>query len=155
MIRGSRSQGFRGSSERKACRSLRRLTDRSEIIIIFIGGYLEKLKGFQKQYLRGIAHGLKPYVFVGQKGITESLLKSVDEALDRHELIKVRFIDFKERDMKKEITAEIEKAAVCELVGAIGHVAIFFRQQKDPEKRAVIVPNEKKGSSARLKNLNK
>ncbi len=118
--------------------------------IIFIGGYLEKLKGFQKQYLRGIAHGLKPYVFVGQKGITESLLKSVDEALDRHELIKVRFIDFKEKDMKKEITAEIEKLAVCELVGAIGHVATFFRQQKNPEKRVIRVPDEKKSSGAKL-----
>jgi RNA-binding protein len=114
------------------------------------GGFLKKLKGYQKQYLRGLAHGLKPYVFIGQKGITESLLKSVDEALDKHELIKVRFIDFKEKDMKKEITAEIEKLAVCELVGAIGHVATFFRQQKDPEKRAVILPDEKKGSGAKL-----
>jgi len=122
---------------------------------------LEKLKGFQKQYLRGIAHGLKPYVFIGQKGITESLLKSVDEALDKHELIKVRFIDFKEKDMKKEITAEIEKLAVCELVGAIGHVAVFYRQQKDPKKRTIKVPDEKKvsgvqgvrGSSVNLKKI--
>ncbi len=105
---------------------------------------MEKLKGFQKQYLRGIAHELKPYVFIGQKGITASLIKSVDEALDKHELIKVRFIDFKEKDMKKEITAEIEKLAVCELVGAIGHVAIFYRQQKDPGKRVIRVPDEKR-----------
>lgn len=111
---------------------------------------MKKLKGYQKQYLRGLAHGLKPYVFIGQKGITESLLKSVDEALDKHELIKVRFIDFKEKDMKKEIMAEIEKLTACELVGAIGHVAAFFRQQKNPEKRAVIVPDEKKGSGAKL-----
>jgi RNA-binding protein len=106
---------------------------------------LEKLKGFQKQYLRGIAHGLKPYVFIGQKGITESLLKSVDEALDKHELIKVRFIDFKEKEMKKEIISEIEKIADCELVGAIGHVAIFYRQQSDPGKRVIKVPDEGKG----------
>ena len=105
---------------------------------------MEKLKGFQRQYLRGLAHALKPYVFIGQKGITESLLKSMEEALDKHELIKVKFIDFKEKDMKKEITAEIEKQASCELVGAIGHVAIFFRQQKNPEKRTITVP-EKNG----------
>ncbi len=106
---------------------------------------MKKLKGFQKQYLKGLAHGLKPYVFIGQKGITESLLKSVNEALDKHELIKVRFIDFKEKDMKKEITAEIEKLAACELVGAIGHIAIFYRQQSDPEKRMITVTDEKKG----------
>lgn len=127
------------------------------------GGFLKKLKGYQKQYLKGLAHGLKPYVFIGQKGITGSLLKSVDEALEKHELIKVRFIDFKEKDMKKEITVEIEKMAVCELVGAIGHIAIFYRQHKDPGKRTVIVPDEKKvsgiqeikGSSAKLKTLKK
>jgi len=116
----------------------------------FIGGYLKKLKGYQKQYLKGLVHGRKPYVFIGQKGITGSLLKSVDEALDKHELIKIKFIDFKEKDMKKEIMAEIEKLAVCELVGAVGHVAIFYRQQKDPGKRAIIVPDEKKGSGAKL-----
>jgi RNA-binding protein len=100
---------------------------------------LGKLKGFQKQYLKGLAHRLKPYVFVGRKGITESLLKSVDEALETHELIKVRFVDFKEKEMKEEITAGIEKKASCELVGAIGHVAIFYRRQKNPEKRKIIL----------------
>jgi len=105
---------------------------------------LKKLKGFQKQYLKGLAHGIKPYVFIGQKGITESLLKSLDEALDTHELIKVRFIDFKEKDMKKEITAEIEKLAACDHVGTIGHVAILYRQQRNHEKRKIIVPDEQR-----------
>jgi len=104
---------------------------------------LNNLKGFQKQYLKGLAHSLKPYVFVGQKGITESLIKSMNEALDKHELIKIRFIDFKEKDVKKELTAEIEKQASCELVGTIGHVAIFYRQQRDPEKRAIKIPEKK------------
>lgn len=110
---------------------------------------MEKLKGFQRQYLRGLAHALKPYVFIGQKGITESLIKSIDEALDRHELIKVRFIDFKEKDMKKEITAEMEKMASCELVGTIGHVAIFYRQQRNPDKRTITVPEGRKDSRVR------
>ncbi|MFO7665288.1 MAG: ribosome assembly RNA-binding protein YhbY [Desulfobacterales bacterium] len=107
---------------------------------------MKKLKGFQKQHLRGLAHGLKPYVFIGQKGITESLLKSVNEALETHELIKVRFVDFKEKEMKKEISAGIEKEADCELVGIIGHIAMFYRQHKNPEKRKITVPDEKKGS---------
>jgi RNA-binding protein len=110
---------------------------------------LEKLRGFQKQYLKGLAHGLKPYVFIGQKGITESLIKSMNEALDKHELIKIRFIDFKEKDMKKELTAEIEKQASCELVGTIGHVAIFYRQQRDPQKRKITVPEGGKASRVR------
>ena len=132
--------GFKGSSEILACQKFKETSEKG-LPEFFIGGCLKKLKGFQKQYLKGLAHGLKPYVFVGQKGLTESLLKSVNEALDKHELIKIRFIDFKEKDMKKEIISEIEKLAGCELAGAIGHVAIFYRQQSDPEKRVITVPD--------------
>lgn len=103
---------------------------------------LKKLKGYQKKYLRGLAHKLKPYVFVGQKGLTESLVKSVSDALEIHELIKVKFLDYKEREMKEEISSEIEKLAECELAGIIGHVAIFYKQNKDPQKRVIIIPDK-------------
>jgi RNA-binding protein len=102
---------------------------------------VEKLKGFQKKYLKGLAHGKKPLVFVGHKGITPTVTRALNAALDTHELIKVKFIDFKEKAQKEEITAAIEKETASELVGLIGHMAIFYRRQKDPEKRKVVVPN--------------
>jgi len=102
---------------------------------------VEKLKGYQKKYLKGLVHGMKPVVFVGQKGISPAVTKAVDESLEKHELIKVKFIDFKEKDQKKEIAGAIEKETASELVGMIGHMAIFYRRQKDPEKRKINVPN--------------
>jgi hypothetical protein len=30
------------------------------------------LEGFEKKYLRGLAHGLKPVVFIGRQGMTEN-----------------------------------------------------------------------------------
>jgi len=102
---------------------------------------VEKLKGYQKKYLKGLVHGMKPVVFVGQKGISPAVTKAVDESLAKHELIKVKFIDFKEKDQKKEIASAIEKETASELVGMIGHMAIFYRRQKDPEKRKINVPN--------------
>lgn len=102
---------------------------------------MEKLKGYQKKYLKGLVHGMKPVVFVGQKGISPAVTKAVDESLEKHELIKVKFIDFKEKDQKKEIAGAIEKETRSELVGMIGHMAIFYRRQKDPEKRKINVPN--------------
>jgi RNA-binding protein len=99
-----------------------------------------KLKGYQKKYLKGIVHGMKPLVFVGQKGLSPMVTKAVDESLEKHELIKVKFIDFKEKNQKEEISGAIEKETASELVGMIGHVAIFYRQQKDPEKRKINVP---------------
>lgn len=96
---------------------------------------MEKLNGKQRGYLRGLAHGLNPIVQIGKNGLTESVLKQIDEALSKHELIKIKFIDFK--DEKKEIAAEIEKKLNCEMCGSIGHIFVFFRQNKDPEKRVI------------------
>ncbi|MGD1973416.1 MAG: YhbY family RNA-binding protein [Desulfobacterales bacterium] len=101
---------------------------------------MKKLTGLQAKYLRGLAHGLKPVVFVGQKGVTDALIASTEQAFDRHELIKIKFIDFKEKKQKNEIAKVIAVKTGCLMVGMIGHVAIFYRQHDDPEKRKVVLP---------------
>lgn len=98
------------------------------------------LKGYQKKYLRSLAHGMKPSVLIGQKGITPALIKEIAEELDRHELIKVKFIDFKEKSQKQELSALIEVKSGCRLVGAVGHTAIFYKEHDKPEKRKIILP---------------
>jgi len=101
---------------------------------------MKKLEGFQKKYLRGLAHGLKPVVLIGQKGLTEELLKSAEQALEIHELIKVKFNDFKEKEQKEEISLAFQKRTKAELAGSVGHIYIYFRQQDDPEKRRIHLP---------------
>jgi RNA-binding protein len=83
---------------------------------------------------------MKPVVFVGQQGITDGLVRSVEDALQRHELIKLKFVDFKEKDQKKAMAAAIENKACCEMVGMIGHMGIFYRAHQDPEKRKIVLP---------------
>lgn len=95
----------------------------------------------QRRYLRGLAHGLKPVVFVGQKGLTATLSAAIDEALGAHELIKVKFVEFKEKEHKAAITARIEADSGAELVGLIGHTAILYRPQEDPQKRRIELPD--------------
>ncbi|MDP2854164.1 MAG: ribosome assembly RNA-binding protein YhbY [Smithellaceae bacterium] len=99
---------------------------------------MEPLKGSQRKYLRGEAHHLKPLVMIGTKGVTEQLLGSVDLALKDHELIKVKFGEFKES--KEEIAAEIAKATKSEVVGLIGNIAIFYRPCPQTEKRKIKIP---------------
>lgn len=94
----------------------------------------------QKKFLRGLAHSMKPSAFVGQKGVSDSLVRTIDDALTAHELVKVKFIDFKEKEMKAEISRMIEKRTGCEMVGRIGHVAIFFRRNPDTRKRKISLP---------------
>jgi RNA-binding protein len=104
------------------------------------GSDMEKLEGFQRKYLRGLAHGLKPVVFIGQKGLTAEVLSSTEKALERHELIKVKFNDFKEKLEKARISDRVEKETGAENVGMIGHTVVFYRQQADPEKRKISLP---------------
>ena len=99
------------------------------------------LRGFQKKHLKGLAHNLKPMVQIGKEGITEGVIRAVEEGLFRHELIKIKFTDFKEQ--KEALTSEIEIKTGSERVGMIGHMALLYRQQVDPEKRKIVLPQRK------------
>jgi len=120
---------------------------------------VKKLKGFQKKYLRGLAHGLKPIVFIGRKGDTDSLLQATDAALNTHELIKIKFIDFKDKaakekiigslEQKEKIIGSLEQKAFCEMVGGIGHIAILYRRHPDPEKRKITLPEPERRRRSR------
>jgi len=101
---------------------------------------MAKLKGFQKRYLRGLAHNLKPAIMIGRKGLSGALLKSAERAIMKHELIKVKFNDFKEKGQKAKISGRIARETGSEVAGTIGHTVIFFREQDDHEKRKVILP---------------
>jgi RNA-binding protein len=101
---------------------------------------LKELKGTQKKYLRGLAHNLNPAAFIGQKGITQTLLKEIDKALEATELIKVKFNDYKEKDLKNSLTEEIAKATQSNIAGMVGHVVILYRQNRDVEKQQIRLP---------------
>src|SRR5262245_58771397 len=97
-----------------------------------------QLTNAQRQYLRKMAHDLKPVVQVGKNGLSENVFATVDQGLDSHELIKVKFVDF--QDQKRELAEQIVAASKSELVAVIGNTAILYRQQADPEKQKVRLP---------------
>jgi RNA-binding protein len=101
---------------------------------------VEQLKGFQRTYLRSLAHDLDPVVFIGQNGITEAVERSINEALDAHELIKLKFLEFKKKEQKDQISKGIEERTKSQMVGMIGHIAIFYRRHKEAKKRKIRVP---------------
>jgi len=101
---------------------------------------LNTLKGFQKKYLRGLAHNMKPVVLIGQKGSSGTVINAIISALTKHELIKVKFVDFKDKDQKTEILDAIIRESGSENVGMVGHTVILYREHDDPEKRRIIVP---------------
>ena len=44
----------------------------------------------QRQHLKALAHHRKPVVQVGNAGITAAVIKEIELALGRHELLKIR-----------------------------------------------------------------
>lgn len=100
---------------------------------------MTQLTGAQRKYLRGLAHNLNPSAFVGAKGLTTALIQEMDNALNASELIKIKFIDHKEKDVKSALIEEISARLKCHLAGTIGHVAVLYRCHPDPEKRKIIL----------------
>jgi RNA-binding protein len=95
------------------------------------------LTSAQSRFLRGQAHGLKAMLQIGGKGLTDSVVAEVDQALEHHELIKVKIAatDREARDAAIEALATRSGAA---LVQRIGHVAVLYRPSKD--KRQIVLP---------------
>ncbi|MGB1054247.1 MAG: YhbY family RNA-binding protein, partial [Limisphaerales bacterium] len=47
------------------------------------------------------------------------------EALSQHQLVKVRFLEFK--DERKSMARHLADSVGCHLVTVVGHVAVFFQ----------------------------
>lgn len=94
----------------------------------------------QRQFLRKLAHDLKPVVHLGKNGLSDTLLASAAIALDSHELIKVKFYDYK--DEKHELADDLATQLHADLIGLIGNTAILYRRQADAEKRKISLPRE-------------
>jgi len=80
----------------------------------------------QRKELKAQAHHLNPVIRVGQKGITDNLLKETDQALTTHELIKVHIAQDEKAD-RQTTAAEIASACRAEVVDHIGKIAILYR----------------------------
>lgn len=92
----------------------------------------------QRAYLRREAHSLKPVVQLGKQGLTPALVTAVDTALTAHELIKVKFGEFK--DEKTALADEIAAATGAVLVAVIGNIAILYREHPERDKRRIVLP---------------
>ena len=94
-----------------------------------------ELEGYQRKHLRGLAHSLKPVVHVGGAGLSEAVVRQVDEALDDHELIKVRL---QEPEDKKALAAELAERTRSTMCGLVGHTVILYREH--PEDPVIRLP---------------
>jgi RNA-binding protein len=90
---------------------------------------LSALSSAERKALKAKAHALKPVVWVGEDGITPGVVAATDEALEVHELIKVRLRGATDKAAALALLAGGTDAA---LVGSIGHIGILFRKRGAP-----------------------
>lgn len=89
----------------------------------------------ERRALRARAHSLNPVVAIAENGLSDTVLKEIDNCLKAHELIKVRVFN-DERAVREEYLARI-----CEELGAapvqhIGKLLVVFRPAPPDEKSA-------------------
>ena len=88
---------------------------------------MQELTNAEIRKLKARGQLLEPMLKVGKAGLSEAFLKSVDEALAHHELIKVKFSEFKEE--KKTLAPLLAEKTASQLVMRVGNVAVLYRKK--------------------------
>ncbi|MEI0738151.1 ribosome assembly RNA-binding protein YhbY [Paenibacillus sp. JTLBN-2024] len=88
------------------------------------------LTGKQKRYLRSLAHHLEPIFQVGKGGTNEQLVRHINEAIEKRELMKISVLNNCIED-KYDIAAELAESTGSELVQVIGSTIILYKESKD------------------------
>jgi RNA-binding protein len=97
------------------------------------------LTSAQKSFLRGLGQRLEPGLKVGRGGLTPEFFAELQKLLRTHELVKLRFLGA-DRDERATLCAQIADEGRCICVGAVGHTALFYRQNPDAKARPVNLP---------------
>ncbi len=86
----------------------------------------------QQGFLRSKAHHLKPVIWIGQSGITESIIAEIETALDHHELIKIK-LRVGDKVLKNKTIEDICLASHALNIQSIGNiVSIYRRNDRQP-----------------------
>jgi RNA-binding protein len=99
---------------------------------------LDKLPNSVLSGLKARAQKLDPIVKVGKAGLTDGFYKNLDEALNHHELVKIKFADLKEQ--KKELMPQIVEKTDSHKVLQVGNVLVIYRKKPKAEEAAEADP---------------
>ncbi len=97
---------------------------------------METLTNPEIRKLKARAQHLEPMFKVGKAGLSEGFVKSVAEGLSIHELVKVKFVEFKED--KKTLSPLLAEKTSSQLIMRVGNVAVYYRRKPAPNDAAPI-----------------
>ena len=83
-----------------------------------------------RRELRAHGHTLKPVVSIGNAGLSAAVLRELELSLEHHELMKLK-IGAAGREERSRIIEQVCDSTGAELVQAIGHIALVYREHRD------------------------
>ena len=105
-----------------------------------------ELSAFERQYLKGLAHGLSPVVMIGNQGLTEAVMREIAINLEAHELIKIRVLG-DDRNARISMVEQICDQLAAAQVQHIGKMLVVWRPS---DKQRFVLPKSKKELKTKL-----
>ena len=95
----------------------------------------------QRAYLRGLANSYDSLFQIGKGGVSDTLIKQVEDALKKRELIKLNSLE-NCPNTPREVADEIASKAKCDVVQVVGRKMIFYKRNNEEPK--IVLPKKKK-----------
>ncbi len=93
----------------------------------------------QRAYLRSQATHIDTIMQIGKGGISESMVKTVIDALEARELIKMKVLE-NSGEAAKDVASQLAQACDAVLVTVIGNKLVLYRPASDPTRRKIELP---------------
>lgn len=84
----------------------------------------------QRAYLRGLGNSLEPIFLIGKGGVSDTMIKEIDAALEARELIKLKVLNNSVED-PRDASHQIAEAVGADVVQVIGGKFILFRPSSE------------------------
>ncbi|MDQ2891242.1 MAG: YhbY family RNA-binding protein [Gemmatimonadota bacterium] len=97
------------------------------------------MNGKERANLRAEAQRLSPLVHVGHAGVTDAIVKTMDDVLRTHELVKADISRNLDAPIK-QLAGALAEATGSEVVQVIGRKATFYRENPELERKGSVPP---------------
>lgn len=87
----------------------------------------------QRAYLRGLANGETAIMQIGKSGMGDNLIKTVSDALEARELIKLSVLE-NCSETPKEMANMLADEVGADVVGVVGRKIILYRESVNHKK---------------------
>jgi RNA-binding protein len=91
----------------------------------------------QRAQLRSLAHPLKPIIQVGSDGVSDALLKTVLEAFNTRELLKVKVQEAAPEGTRETADAIVAALEDVQVPQTIGRTIVLYRP--DPDEPTIVL----------------